>query len=316
MQEKAQESIWVLGATGYVGKALSLELLKDTNEKSLITCFGNRRVDLELMERSNLILNPLEELEEHWLKRFPPKVIYHCARLAGTSPKKRKEAALKGEKANRRLIALLKKMEKPPVIVYCSGTLMYGPQSEEIDESAPLAPTAYAKQYAIAEQPWIEAQQEGILDVRMARPAWIFGPDSWFLHFFLKVAWEHGAVPYYGDGQQMMSLLPLGDCAGQLKHCYQEGEPGKDYNLYGFAPISQKEFAEAVARIMGLPTRNIPLEECLKSFGETVTEALCSNIPVRTQHQAWKEKYQPYFQDLDSLLKTVIDKAAALSPTS
>ena len=59
MQEKAQESTWVLGSTGYVGKALSLELLKDTNEKSLITCFGNRRVDLELMERSNLILNPL-----------------------------------------------------------------------------------------------------------------------------------------------------------------------------------------------------------------------------------------------------------------
>ncbi|WP_421753916.1 NAD-dependent epimerase/dehydratase family protein [Croceimicrobium sp.] len=313
MQEKAQESIWVLGATGYVGKALSLELLADTNEEALLSCFGNRRVDLELMERSNFILNPLEELDAHWLKRFPPKVIYHCARLAGSTPKKRKEAALKGAQANRRLIALLKKMETPPVIVYCSGTLMYGPQVQEIDESAPLAPTAYAKQYAIAEQPWIEAQKEGVLDVRMARPAWIFGPDSWFLHFFLKVAWEHGAVPYYGDGQQMMSLLPLGDCAGQLKHCYQEGEPGKDYNLYGFAPISQKEFAEAVAQIMGLEARNIPLTACMERFGETVTEALCSNIPVRTQHQSWKETYTPYYQDLSSLLQSVIEEAKAFS---
>ncbi len=300
-----EKHTWILGATGYIGRALAEQFLGDRN----FVCLGHRKIDLELMERSNFLMSSLEGLDLNWLERFPPKVIFHCARLAGSSPAKRKAAAEKGARANQRIIDYLVKLPYPPTIVYCSGTLMYGPQDEETDEATPLNPIAYARQYEIAERPWLKVKSEGKLDVRMARPAWILGPDSWFLHFFLKPAWEQGWVPYYGDGQQQMSILALADCAGQLKHVNEAGKPGTNYNLYSLPPISQKEFAETLADCLKMKARGISLEDCKAQMGLAETEALCSNIPVTTYHRDWKLSYQTLEGDLTSLLEKTIHQA-------
>lgn len=300
---------WVLGATGYVGLALSESLLE---ERPLVT-HGHRQIKLRLMERSNFLMSSLEELDLDWFRRFPPRVIYHCARLAGNTPARRKRAAERGRRANQRIIEFLKRLENKPSIIYCSGSLMYGPQKDLARENSPLSPIAYARQYQLAEKPWLEAQGEGILDVRMLRPAWILGPNSWFYHFFYQVAQKQSWVPYYGDGQQQMSILSLADCAGQIKHAYLHGQKGQNYNLFSLPPLSQYEFSKKLASLLHLEVRPIPRKELEKSQGKTIAEALCSHIPVDTLHRQWHQSYDQQYRDLSGLLSDTIAKLEAYS---
>lgn len=289
---------WIFGASGFVGRRLAEQL----QFKSELVCFGNKRLDLSLLEEFNFIMSPLEDFDYEWFRRFPPKVIFHCARLAGSNPASRLRAARTGAKANQKLVDFIQTLAQPPTVVYCSGTLMYGNQIEPANETAALNPIAYAKQYQIAEAPWLIAQQQGKLDVRFARPAWILGADSWFYHYFLKPALKSGKVPYYGSGLQQMTLLAVEDCAAQLYQCYSKGSANTNYNLYSLAPISQMEFAKKIATHLQLETEGVSQLATAQRFGKTEAAALCSNIPVYSMHTEWKKQHQNKFNTVDAVI--------------
>lgn len=298
--------LWVLGASGYVGGALTRSLLFNKLPNEVITTLGHRNFSFEKLEKTNLLVGRLEQFDFSWLHIFPPSVVFHCARLAGNTTAKRGKASQKGLRANNDWITSLEKLESPPIVVYCSGTLMYGNQDAPTDEDTQLNPIAYARQYVQAEKPWVDYQ--GVkLDVRVARPAWIIGPDSWFLHFFVKPALQYGFVPFYGDGSQRMSLLHVEDCGGLLQHIYRNGSRNENYNLFIFDPITQKHFSEVVAKYLELPTRQISEGEVVNKYGKTVWEALSSDIPVTTKHKDWLESYTPQYADLEDMICAVVN---------
>ena len=297
--------IWILGATGYVGRALSIEAMKETPPARLIT-FGHRKMDAHLMEESNHYVCPLNEISDELLDRYPPKKIFHCARMSGSSDRKRHAAAQKGAAANQRLIQMLRKVTESPVLIYCSGSLMYGPQTSEANEQTPLDPVGYARAYLQAEKPFLNARKERNLDVRMARPAWILGPGSWFHAFFLDPAKKTGKVPYYGSGEQLMSVLSLESCAKQLLRVADDGRPFSDQNLVCYAPLSQRHFSQMLAEILCLPTVQIPESALLKRHGETVTEALCTSIPMGTLNEGWRTEWSREMSGLQTDLLELI----------
>lgn len=297
--------IWILGATGYVGHALGIEAMKEYPPARLIT-FGHRKMDARLMEESNHFVCPLNEISEELLERYPPKKIFHCARMAGSSDRKRRSAAQKGASANERLIQMLRKMKDAPVLIYCSGSLMYGPQTSEANEQTPLNPIGYARAYLQAEEPFLNARNERHLDARMARPAWILGPGSWFQAFFLGPAKKTGKVPYYGSGEQLMSVLSLESCAKQLLRVPDDGKPFSDQNLICYAPVAQRDFSQMLADILGLSTVQVPESALLKRHGKTVTEALCTSIPIGTLNEGWRAEWSREMSGLRTELLELI----------
>lgn len=294
-----QRYFWVLGATGYVGRAVVNHLLR-TEPGAHIVAVGHWTLDTELMERTHFLMAPLDDFDFGWLDRFPPHTVVHCARMAGATPAARRRAARRGHRANVRWRTALESLKHPPKVVYCSGTLMYGNATDRITEDFPLNPIAYARAYEYAERPWREPG--GKLDVCMAFPAWIFGKDSWFEHFFYRPALAAGAVPYYGDGSQQMSLVHLEDVAGKLVHVARHGTPGAHYNIFGLEPVSQREFAEAVARELNASTVQVAEPRVDKD----VREALLSSMPVGTHHRTFFEGYHAQFTELQALVSAVV----------
>ena len=263
-------------------------------------------MDARLMEESNHFVCPLNEISEELLERYPPKKILHCARMAGSSDRKRHTAAQKGASANERLIQMLRKMKDAPVLIYCSGSLMYGPQTSEANEQTPLNPIGYARAYLQAEEPFLNARNERHLDARMARPAWILGPGSWFRAFFLDPAKKTGKVPYYGSGEQLMSVLSLESCAKQLLRVADDGKPFSDQNLICYAPVAQRDFSQMLADILGLSTVQVPESALLKRHGKTVTEALCTSIPIGTLNEGWRAEWSREMSGLRTELLELI----------
>ncbi|MCC5916817.1 MAG: NAD(P)-dependent oxidoreductase [Cryomorphaceae bacterium] len=297
--------IWILGASGYVGSALTRYLIDLQLDQTVITTVVHQNIPFKTLENTNLIVSDLSNLDPIWLHRFPPDVIFHCARMAGKTDAGRIRASITGEKANLRLRELLFKLENKPVVVYCSGTLMYGNSKDPVTEDAPIQPISYAKHYHRAELPWVNPARPGE-DIRMSRPAWILGPDSWFYHFFYLPAIQNGKVPYYGDGRQLMSLLHVNDCGAMLYHTFKYGVKNEDYNLYTHPPISQKAFSQLVAKMLDCRVEEISTAQTIKRYGKTVAEALTSNIPCTTKHPDWHARYQPLHLNLESMIGEVI----------
>lgn len=282
---------WVLGATGYVGRAVVRELLErfGSDPGVQIVAVGHQKIDPEVMERTHFLMMPLGKIEQQWLERFPPAFVYHCARMAGGKDWRRKRAARRGERANVRLKGMLEELATPPTLVYCSGTLMYGNHEEAVAEHTPEQPIAYARAYERAERPWKAGSSK--MDIRIAYPAWILGPDSWFEAFYLKPAVEQKFVPQVGDGLAWMQVVHVQDVAGQLVHAALEGRGSEHYNIYGGEAIRQGEFAAAVAEELGVDVEVVDEAELVQRYGKTVTEALTSSIPLTTIHPEWKSAY-------------------------
>ena len=316
MKGKKSENKWVLGATGYVGQLVTHRLFTqrtNANWTGQLITLGQKTILPWIMERTNFHLFPLRAIPLTLFEKYPPTAIYHCARMAGSNDRSRRIAARKGYRANQRLIQLIKGVQTKTPIVYCSGTLMYGNTVDCVNEDSALLPIAYARAYEYAERPWVKAAETGNMDVRIARPGWILGPDSWFEHFFYKPALRSGKVPIYGDGNQFMSIISVEDCAGQLTHLMEQGMPNQSANLFGFEPIKQKEFAVLVAQYLQITTMKISASETKNKFGTTVFEALTSSTPVTTKHEHWRSAYEPLHKDLKALVESTIRRLQSKS---
>ena len=273
-----RKNVWILGGTGFIGSALVDRLSK--NPQYLLHLLVHNNIPYKQLESYNTFTGSLENFDYKWLEKHPPAIIFHLARIAGSNAITRYIASYKGEKANRRLITYLSKMKVPPQIVYVSGSLMYGNQNlgEYADEYSKLSPVAYARYYSREERPWIEAQTKQFLDIRFARPGWIVGPASWFRTFYWIPFILTGKIPMYGDGQQLMSLVHLEDCAAQILNLAEDGSRCQNLNIFSGDPISQQKFAETLAKLLNTSIEPISLKKLQKLYGKTTAEAFNSSI--------------------------------------
>jgi len=191
---------------------------------------------------------------------------------------------VKGAKANERLIGFLRNLPVQPLIVYVSGSLMYGPQEDGIaaDENSAWNPVSFARYYFMGEKPWLNIQYYGTMDIRFARPGWIVGKGSWLEAFYVKPFLKTGNIPLYGDGTQLMSLVHVDDCARLVTCLAEDGVKKQNLNVFAGPPITQREFAELLAVQLNAGVEPVSVEQLRKFYGQTVTEALTTSIPMKT----------------------------------
>jgi NAD dependent epimerase/dehydratase family enzyme len=90
-----------------------------------------------------------------------------------------------------------------------------------------------------------------------------------------------------------MSLIHLDDCVAQIVNLAVKGQKNQNLNIFSGPPISQKDFAELIARHLNTEVEQIPMSKLKKLYGKTVFEALTSSIPLAT--------YYPDFSNTDSI---------------
>jgi nucleoside-diphosphate-sugar epimerase len=299
-------NIWIFGGTGYIGQALLRHLSASSNNH--LHLLIHRQMPFRYLENYHTFTGSLSAFDPYWFDRFPPDVVFHLARPAGSSLMIRHLSSWLGEKANNRLVRLLSDLKKPPVVVYVSGSLVYGEQSPNThaDEKTTLRPTAFARFYFRNERPWMKARDAGLLDVRFARPGWILGPASWFKVFF----WDHylntGKVPCYGNGEQLMSLVHIDDCVAMINNLSLEGKKNQTLNIYSGSATTQIEFAEQLATILNAKVAMISLNKAKRRYGKTTAQALTSSIPMQTLYKNLHQHQQILFPDIKNMLVGIV----------
>lgn len=301
---KDRVKVFILGGTGFIGSAL-MDIFRKNSSGYQVMMLINKHFPYKDLEMFNTYTGDLGSFDLKLIDEFRPDFIIHMARMRGTGRIGRLIAARSGSIANERLIKHLKKTEKPPHIIYLSGTLVYGDcGDEEVTENHLLQPVSFAREYIIAEKPWIAAMHEKKLPISILRPPWIVGKGSWFKQYYIRSISNYNKLSLFGKGCNWMSLIDVEDCAGLIEHSLRNAEPGECYNIYTPGCIlRQKEFAERISSITGSHVSEEDSEQIIKLYGKTIWEAFTFSLFSSTNHPGFINGYRFKHPTADYILK-------------
>lgn len=275
-----RDYVLVLGASGFIGR----EVLASLDQQQIGLVAGVHR---QPAAATNLVCLQLDLRKFDWnqLQTHPPKYIIHLGRIPGRGPLSRRIAGWQGQAASERMVRWLRSLNRPPHVVYVSGTLVYGDRpGVETDETAPLDPISFQRAYVKAEYPFIEAMEEG-LPVSIVRPPWVVGPGSWFRQFYMGWYRKRGSIPLFGSGKQIMSLVHVADCGRMIGEIALQEPGGGVYNLYSGVPMQHEQFCEYTAELLNARIERISATVLNRKFGKAVREALTFSLHSVSRQQ-------------------------------
>lgn len=268
--------IGVLGATGFIGRALVLALQGRGDTVRVFVRSPQRAV----VPAGVQVIDFGDDLAMRRALVDADAVV----NLAGESiagkrwTKARKHALVESRVATtKRLVNILASRPRPlPVLVSASASGIYGDRGEEVlDEEAPPG-DGFAAELCLA---W-EAATEGAHAVRVVHPRFgiVLGREGGALDALLPI-FRLGLGGPIGGGDQWMPWIHLADAVGALLHALDTPIAGP-LNVTA-PPIRQRAFAAALGRALGrpafVPTPALALKVAL---GEAASIVLASQRMV------------------------------------
>ncbi|MCX6304209.1 MAG: NAD(P)-dependent oxidoreductase [Bacteroidetes bacterium] len=290
-------NVIIIGSSGFLGSAVTSELLSCGFQ---VFATKNKR-PIPGETGLTVIEGGIKALTTGILDQVRPEAIFHCARpvIPGLRRWGRIIAAFQAKRYNRFLLSQIDACQVKPVLIFASGSLVYGNSSTPHSEAAPLNPVSYARQYHRGEAPVLKALHEKATKVVMVRFPWLLGNGSWFSWFYLKPLREQMRVPLFGEGSNYMSLISLTDAARMMVKSYRLCTGSCICNVSSPIVLTQKSFAAAVAGHYG---GTVTDHKNLYPGGleKEALEAFASNILMQSGHPELQGD-QP-FQNLEQML--------------
>jgi nucleoside-diphosphate-sugar epimerase len=270
----------VIGASGFAGRHLVAALIDEGVEvfavehRNLLTGIDGRHV----------IKGGVKAVSRNLIDEIRPEVIFHLARPS--FPRLRKAGRLLAGRyaafLNKRLLREIAHAQCMPRLIFASGSLMYGSSPLPSDETAPLRPYSYARQYYRGEMPVVHSIKAGLFPVMVVRMPWLLGQGSWFEWFYLRTMRQQKAIPLFGNGENKMEIIDVTDAARLLIRIAHTSLPPGVYNVISSGAVSQLEFAGKLATLSGLPVKD-HRELFPAGLEQEAFEAFTSNIELTTK---------------------------------
>lgn len=290
---------FVLGGTGFIGSAVVKELLKQNHHVVVL----EHRKKTELSHPNLSIVKGSLDKAAQLLSIYKPNIIIHLARISGGRYAiGRYLQSVKAKKFNHQIRHYLE--ENPQThLYYLSGSLMYGNSSHPLNELSPMNPISFAKQYAVAERPFVINPP---LNCTVLRPGWVFGKGSWFYQFYLKPIQNQHYVPQYGSGENKMTIIHVNDLSKLVILYAQTKKVSPVYNLYSPILVSQASFVIELAEISKKEINALSSDEVLRKFNRTIQEAFESNIVLASTDTSILDNFDFEYANLRDLLLSEI----------
>ncbi|HEY1352523.1 MAG TPA: NAD-dependent epimerase/dehydratase family protein [Ktedonobacteraceae bacterium] len=257
-------SVLVTGATGFLGSALTLELLRRGTQVRVLVR-DEQRARALFGQAVELIAGEITNPYSLGRAAEGVEVIYH---LAGRLYHPGRPAELYYRthvEGTRVLLACCQQQNRGRLrrLVYCSTTGVYGVTgATPACENTLCAPTNPYEQSKLAgEQLVREACEQDGLPVCIARPGLVYGPGD--LHLLgLFSAIKRGVFRVIGGGRTLLHPIYIDDLTRALLLCAQHPRASaRCYNLAGEHPVSVRALAANIARTLdrSLPAGSLPL---------------------------------------------------------
>ncbi|MDR3617431.1 MAG: NAD-dependent epimerase/dehydratase family protein [Candidatus Obscuribacterales bacterium] len=182
--------------------------------------------------------------------------------------------------------------------IYTSHTWVLGSANNILaDEKTPVAPISLVAPLAHFEKKVLQAAHTGIRSI-VVRLANVYGYKGDFVETYIKRTVREKTAHFAGDGYNSLSIIALEDLLDLYLVAIDKGVAGAIYHGANGKPVSGKNFAELVGRIVGVPeTIGLSHAELKVSYG-ALAEAYSLNQKISFKHTKEELNWVPEHLDL------------------
>jgi len=286
--------IFLTGASGFIGQALSAELTEHGHEVSALVRRpgseppGTRAVPGDLTDAHSL--------SEAIGSEHPECVVHLAAEIA--SQRNDGRVATVNIVGTTRLLEACRALNGSgpsggPRIVFASTVVTgdaHGALLTEDDELPVQTPYGRSKQEGER-----LVHQSGLPSV-VVRPSHVYGPGGWYAHELVTRLRQPGRFAVIGSGANMWDVVHVDDVATALRLAAEEAPAGSTYHVVDDEPISYYDFMALTARALGVGApRRIPVALARLFAGGNAVDAVVrsarsSNAKIKSE-LGWEPAY-------------------------
>ncbi|MBZ5587693.1 MAG: NAD-dependent epimerase/dehydratase family protein [Acidobacteriia bacterium] len=254
--------VFVTGASGYVGSAVSAALARAGHEVFGLARTKQKAERLEAVEVSP-VLGSMGDPSSYVGAARECQVLVHCAAeySAAYFDLDRKTIdtclAAAGDSAQTRLF------------VYTSGIWVYGDTGHEmVDEQSPLRPPAFIAP-RVEHERLVLAATRGRVRTLVIRPGCVYGGRGGLTGSWFESASKEGAARIVGDGAFRWAMVHVEDLADAFVRAAESTWGGEVFNVTDRSRFTVHECAEAASRAAGANGKvsRLPLADAVKAMG-------------------------------------------------
>jgi uncharacterized protein (TIGR01777 family) len=239
--------------------------------------------------------------------------IYGVVQLSGESIAKRRWTKSVKEKlyrsridTTRFIVGQINKLDiKPTVFLSVSGIGIYGHRPGEIlNESSTTGESSFLVNLSKDWEYAVSSLSGGIRRVTL-RIGLVLSVEDGILKEFLLPS-RLGVAPVFGSGNQIYSWIHIDDLAALFIWLISNPEAEGIYNGTAPGPVTQKEFADLLARMRGLFSLKIPVPKVILHIvaGELANNLFDSQwvMPVKAIQQGFKYRFPSFKPAIENLI--------------
>ncbi|MFJ8959527.1 SDR family oxidoreductase [Lentzea sp. NPDC102401] len=192
---------------------------------------------------------------------------------------------------------------KPLVIT--SGTLVMRSGRVSTEEEAPDPDSVVAVRVA-GERACLSFADQGVRASVVRLAPTVHGPgDHGFIPALIAAARRAGVSAYIGDGANRWPAVHRSDAASLFRLALEKAPAGSVLHAVGESAVTIKSIAGQIARILGVPSVSLTLEQAAEHLGNPFLARFFSlDVPVSSEHtQAllnWAPKHRTLLEDLET----------------
>jgi nucleoside-diphosphate-sugar epimerase len=250
--------VFVTGATGYLGHAIALRLLRSGH-----TVFGltrdPARARMLADEQITPVTGDFSDPETYLSELKNCDCVVHAALESGPEASRQDQRALE---------AIQAAVEDGRVrrVLYTSSLWVYGDTGGTVvDEHAPLDPPEAAAWRAPHEEVVLDLLEHDVTAI-IFRPGMVYGGYRGGFGGWFREAREKGTVTYPG-GDQHWSTVHVDDVADAYALALEDGPSGSRFILTDESHSTVRELAEAAARAAGVRAVALAPDAVNEAFG-------------------------------------------------
>ena len=294
--------IFLAGATGYLGKAITSTLIAAGHQVTALVR-GARNVDPAARTLRGDLTDPASFAEvgrDH-------DVLIHVASLSGP------DRPAQDRRAIETLVETARRAREPRAVIYTSGVwvLGHGAADESTVTDHPAAVSAFRAQL---ERDLVAASDDTVA-VAVLRPGIVYGGDegagAWLARWLPEESGHEGSIVYI-DGDVRWSVVHLDDVASFYRRVVERRASGVLHAVEP-EPIRVVEAARRLAEVAGRPLFVWPRADAAAKLGAGLAEALTLDQVVSGPRAAevlgWKPARPPFMEAIESTWRELIRPA-------